>query len=141
MTGRGRAAAAGAAAAVVWGLAEPLDKRAFSYDYSDIALLGKAVTRGGGWRILGYAMHAANGALFGLGYEAARRRTSVPPVRLGVGLALLENTVLYPLTYVLDRRLPARGEPGVPPLANARAYAPSTWRHALFGYVLARLAR
>jgi len=99
------------------------------------------LTRGRCLRAAGYAMHAANGALFGLGYDAVRRRTSIPPVRLGVGLALLENTVLYPLTFVLDRRHPARGGPGVPQLATARAYAQSTWRHALFGYVLARLAR
>ncbi|MDF2751505.1 MAG: hypothetical protein K0T00_2681, partial [Gaiellaceae bacterium] len=58
----GRSAAAGAAAAIAWGLAEPLDRRALRYDYSDVALLGKAVTRGPHWRAAGFAVHAANGA-------------------------------------------------------------------------------
>ncbi len=62
-----RSAAAGAAAATVWGLLEPLDRKALRYDYSDVAVLGKAVTRGRGWRPIGFAIHAANGAGFGLG--------------------------------------------------------------------------
>ena len=65
-----RSAGAGAAAATIWGLAEPLDRKALRYDYSDVALLGKAVTRGRGWRAIGLAIHAANGAAFGLAYEA-----------------------------------------------------------------------
>ena len=48
-----RTAAAGAAAATVWGLIEPLDQRLFRSDYSDIALLGKAFTRRRGWRPVG----------------------------------------------------------------------------------------
>src|SRR6266550_733445 len=47
---RFRAAAAGAAAATVWGLFEPIDQRIFRCDYSDIAVLGKGVTRGRHWR-------------------------------------------------------------------------------------------
>nr|MBA3244459.1 hypothetical protein [Actinomycetota bacterium] len=43
-------AVAGAVAATAWGLVEPLDRRLFRSDYSDIALLGKAVTRGPRWR-------------------------------------------------------------------------------------------
>ena len=42
MTSGVRAAVAGAAAATVWGLLEPLDQRLLRCDYSDIALLGKA---------------------------------------------------------------------------------------------------
>ena len=66
-----RSAAAGAAAATVWGLQEPLDRAAFRSGYSDIALLGKLVTRGSGWRAAGFGIHAANGAAFGLAFEAA----------------------------------------------------------------------
>ena len=50
-----RSAAAGAVAATVWGLAEPLDQRLLRCDYSDVAVLGKAVTRGPGWRLAGFA--------------------------------------------------------------------------------------
>ena len=78
MTQRARAALAGAAAATVWGLLVPLDRRLFRCDYSDIALLGKAVTRGRGWWPLGFALHAINGAVFGLAFDAVRTRTGAP---------------------------------------------------------------
>ena len=141
MTSRARAAAAGAAAATVWGLLEPLDQRLFRCEYSDIALLGKAVTRGPGWWPLGFAIHGANGAVFGLAYDRLRRSSRADPRRLAVGMALGEHLVLYPLNVVVDRFHPARGEPGLPPLLSSpRAFAQATWRHLLFGLVLGRLA-
>jgi len=141
MSSYGRSAAAGAVAAAVWAVQEPLDQRVLRCDYSDVAVLGKAVTRGRGWRAAGTALHLANGALFGLGFEAARRRAAVPPRRLAVALALGEHIALYPLCYVVDRHHPARNEPGVPQLlANPRAFAQATWRHLLFGGLLAPLA-
>ena len=136
-----RAAAAGAAAAVLWGLQESLDQRVFGCDYSDDALLGKAVTGGRRWRTAGFAFHALNGAVFGLVYDELRRRVPVEPRRLALGMALGEHVTLYPLSWFVDRYHPARGAPGVPPLLhNPRAFAQATWRHALFGWVLGRLA-
>lgn len=135
-----REAAAGAVAAVVWGAQEPLDQRVFRCDYSDVALLGKAVSRTH-WRSVGFAAHAVNGAVFGLIYGAVRRRVPLGPSRLAVGMALAEHAALYPLSYLVDRYHPARGESGIPPLlTNPRAFAQATWRHALFGWVLGRLA-
>jgi hypothetical protein len=140
VTGRARSAAAGALAATAWGLAEPLDQRLLRCDYSDIALLGKAVTRRH-WRVSGFAIHAVNGAIFGLVFHELRARLRTPQRRLALGLALGEHAALYPLCYFVDRRHPARGEPGVPPLlTNPRAYLQATWRHALFGALLGRLA-
>jgi hypothetical protein len=134
-----RAAAAGAVAATVWGLQEPLDQRVFRCDYSDIALLGKAVTRGR-WRLAGFAVHTVNGAIFGLALDELRRRVRVEPRRLAVAAAVGEHLTLYPLCYFIDRYHPARGEPGIPPLlTNPRAFAQATWRHALFGLVVGRL--
>jgi len=49
---------AGATAATIWALEEPLDQRLLRCDYSDVALLGKAVTRGPGWRAAGLAAAA-----------------------------------------------------------------------------------
>ena len=133
---------AGAVAATVWSALEPIDKRLFRCDYSDVALLGKAVTRGPAWLPLGLAIHAVNGALFGLAFHEARRRLPIEPRRLALGMALAENLAFYPLGYLVDRYHPARGEPGVPPLlTNVRAFGQATARHALFGVLLGRLAR
>jgi hypothetical protein len=141
MNERLRSMAAGALAATAWGLQEPLDQRLFRCDYSDIAVLGKGVTRGPGWRSAGFALHVVNGALFGLAYHETRRRSGVEPRTLAVGMALAEHAALYPLCYFVDRFHPARGEPGVPPLlTNPRAFAQATWRHALFGLLLGRLS-
>jgi hypothetical protein len=112
------AALAGAIAATVWGLQEPFDRRLFRCDYSDVRLAG------------GLPAHALNGALFGLAFDAVRRRTRIDQRRLAVALALAEHTVLWPLLAVL--------EPDV--LKSPRAFAQGVYRHALFGYVLGRLA-
>ena len=136
-----RAAVAGAAAATAWALLEPLDQRLLGCDYSDVALLGKAVTRGHGWRATGLAIHAGNGAVFGLVFARAHRRLGGDPRRLGLGMALAEHLALYPLCGLVDRCHPARGTPGVPPLLrNRRAFVQATLRHAAFGLLLGRLA-
>jgi len=118
MSRRLRAAAAGAVAATVWGLQEPLDRRIFRSDYSDVRLVG------------GLPVHALNGALFGLAFDALRRRTSVDQRRLAIGSALVEHTVLWPLLALFDREL----------AASPRAFVQGLYRHALFGLVLGRLA-
>ena len=139
VSSRARAAAAGAAAATVWGLLEPLDERLFRSDYRDVALLGKLVTRGRGWRAAGFVLHAANGAVFGLGFDAVRRRSRLAPRRLAIGLALAENVALYPLAALVDAKHPRRGERHLPPLLRPRVFAQETFRHAVFGLVLGSL--
>jgi hypothetical protein len=124
----------------VWALQEPFDQRVFRCDYSDVALLGKLVTRGNHWRPAGFALHALNGAVFGLAFHEAQRNLRTNPRRLALALALAEHATLYPLCYFVDRYHPTRGERGVPRLlTNPRAFAQATWRHALFGAVLGRL--
>ncbi len=141
MASRLRSAAAGAAAAAVWALQEPLDQRVLRCDYSDVAVLGKGLVRRGNWRATGLAAHTLNGAIFGLAFHEARRRIPIGPRKLALGMALAEHVSLYPLCYFIDRYHPARGEPGVPPLLRSpRAFAQATWRHAVFGTVLGRLA-
>ena len=124
MSPRVRAAAAGAVAAVVWGLQEPLDQRLFGCDYSDVLFLGR------GRRSLGFAAHMANGALFGVAFDAVRRRIDVDERRLALALAIGEHVALWPFISLVDRRL----------LTSPRAFAQATYRHALFGLVLGRLA-
>jgi hypothetical protein len=113
-----RAALAGAVAAVVWGLQEPLDRRVFRSDYSDVELVG------------GLRVHAFNGALFGLAFGAIRKRTRVEQRRLALALALAEHAALWPLLGFIDREL----------VRSPRAFAQGVYRHALFGVILGRLA-
>jgi hypothetical protein len=127
---RSRAAAAGVVAATIWGLQEPIDRRLFGCDYSDVEFLGKAVTRGRGSRAAGFGVHAVNGAIFGLAFNELRKRVPIAPRRLAIAAAVGEHMALYPLFYFIDRPL----------LTNPRAFAQQTWRHALFGFVLGRLA-
>jgi hypothetical protein len=124
MSPRTRAAAAGAVAAAVWGLQEPLDQRVFGCSYSDVLFLGR------GRPALGFALHLANGALFGLAFDAVRQRIDVDERRLALALALGEHTALWPFIGLVDRRL----------LTSPRAFAQATYRHALFGMLLGRLA-
>jgi hypothetical protein len=133
---RVEAAVAGALAATTWALLEPVDRRLFRYGYSDVALLGKLVTRGPHWRAAGLAVHALNGAAFGLAYDELnrRRRVSAP------ALALAEHVGLFPLSALIDRFHPARGSEGVPRIVHPRAFGQATVRHVVFGVVLGRLA-
>jgi hypothetical protein len=135
-----RAVGAGALAALVWGALEPLDRRIFRHDYSDVAVLGKAFTQSPGWRPLGFAIHALNGAVFGLAYHEARR-LPVGPMRLALGMALAEHLALFPTGLFVDRHHPARGEPGVARLFHPRAFGQATARHLAFGFLLGRFAR
>lgn len=137
---RVRATAAGATAALAWAVAERIDRKVFANDYTDVALLGKFVTRSWAWPLAGVALHAANGAAFGVAFDLARRRTSVPPRRLALRLALTEHLLLFPLGALIDRYHPARGEAGLERVFGGRAFAQATVRHALFGLVLGRLA-
>lgn len=128
-------AVAGAAAAGVWALQQPLDKRVLGTRYDDVELLGKLVTRGPAWRAAGLAMHAANGALFGATYALLRPRLPGPPVAIALGAAMAEHFGFWPLGRLIDRHHPARRE--LEPLqGNRRALAAATWRHALFGVLL-----
>ena len=124
MSTRVRAAVAGSVAAVVWGLQEPLDQRVFGCDYSDLLFLGR------GHRSVGFVVHAANGALFGLAFDAVRRRVDGDQRRLALALAIGEHLALWPFIGLVDRSL----------VTSPRAFMQATYRHALFGFVLGRLA-
>jgi hypothetical protein len=135
-----RGAIAGALAASVWAAQIPLDKRAFRSDFDDLALLGKAVTRGDAWPVAGWALHVQNGALFGALYANLAPRLPLPSWARGPVAASAENLLTWPLTALTDRLHPARKE--LPTLfASPRAFAQSTWRHLLFGVLLGELER
>ena len=133
-------ALAGALAAAVWALQQPLDKRLFRSDYDDLELLGKLVARDSSWPFAGLALHVQNGAAFGAAYSQLRPFIPGPPATRGVTAAIAEHLALWPLARLSDRHHPARGE--LPPLSgNRRAFAQSTWRHVLFGAVMGEVER
>ena len=135
-----RGALAGATAAGVWAVQQPLDIRLFGVPYDDTALLGKAVTRGRAWPVVGAAMHLANGAIFGAIYANVAPLMPLPAWAKGPTAALIENTVLWPGVALTDRVHPARDE--LPQLSGTMAaFAQGTWRHLLFGFVLGELER
>jgi hypothetical protein len=135
-----RGALAGAVAAGVWALQQPLDQRVFGVAYDDTELLGKLVTRGPAWPAVGMALHVANGAVFGAVYAGVSRRLPLPAWARGPAAAMAEHLGSWPLVGVNDRLHPARDE--MPALgASPRAFAQATWRHLLFGVVLGELER
>jgi len=134
-----RGALAGVAAAAAWGAAEPVARRLFRVPYSDIRLLGAAVTSGPHWKATGWGVHLLNGAIFG----AVFARLGGHGVLRGVAAAQVENLVLWmPGMVVVDRFHPDRRSGEWPPLLrNSRVFAYEVAVHALFGAVLGALTR
>ena len=133
-----RGGVAGAVATVVMTLEEPLDQRLFDSKYEDIKILGKLVTRGDGWRPIGFALHVQNGALLGAAYARLKPSLPGPAVLRGLLTGLIEHVATWPLTVLVDRYHPARKE--LPKLAaNRQAFGQATIRHAVFGIVLGLL--
>lgn len=135
-----RGAFAGAVAAGVWLAQQPLDKPVFGVEYDDSELLGKTITRGRAWPVVGAVMHLGNGALMGAAYANFAPRLPLPSWSRGPIVAMIEHVATWPLTIAVDRVHPARDD--LPRLAGSgRAFAQATWRHLVFGIVLGELER
>ena len=135
-----RGALAGAAAAAVWAAQQPLDQRVFGVQYDDVELLGRFVTDGPAAYPIGFAMHLANGALFGAAFANAGRALPLPAPLRGPVAGFVEHLATWPGTAALSRVHPASGD--LPELwGSGRAFAQATWRHVLFGAVLGELER
>src|SRR5436305_11297454 len=133
-----RGGVAGAVAAVVMTLEQPLDKRLFDSKYDDVEILGKLFSRGDHWRPIGFTLHVQNGAIFGAAYARLRPSLPGPAVLRGLLAGLVEHLATWPMTALVDRYHPARKE--LPNLAaNRRAFGQATIRHAVFGIVLGLL--
>src|SRR3954447_6586709 len=102
-----RGALAGAAAAAVWAAQQPLDQRVFGVQYDDVELLGRFVTDGPAAYPIGFAMHLANGALFGAAFANAGRTLPLPAALRGPVAGLVEHLATWPGTAALSRVHPA----------------------------------
>jgi hypothetical protein len=135
---RVRGAAAGVVAAAAWAASEPILGRLIRTPYSDVRLLGRAVTRGRAWPAVGIAIHLANGAVFGAVFE----RVGLRGAKAGIAAAELENLVLWPGFAVADRLHPDRRDGAWPPLLSSpRVAVYEIAAHALFGAVLGTLLK
>ena len=123
-----RGALAGAAAAGVWLLQQPLDKRIFDWPHDDAELLGRLT---GTDATTGALLHLGNGALFGAVYANAAPAVPLAPRLRGPAAGLLEHLATWPLTALVAPEM----------TSSPRAFAQSTWRHVLFGFVLGELDR
>ena len=129
---------AGAVAAIVMSLEQPIDKRLFDSPYDDIEILGKLVTRGEDWQPIGVVLHVQNGAVLGATYARLKPSLPGPAVLRGLLAGLIEHIATWPMVALVDRYHPARKE--LPKLAgNPRAFGQATIRHAVFGIVLGLL--
>jgi hypothetical protein len=135
-----RGAIAGTAAAAVWAVQQPLDRRLFGHPYDDTELLGRLVVRSGAWQAAGVALHLVNGAVFGAAYANVAPSLPVPAALRGPLAGLAEHLATWPGTAVVERVHPARSD--LPQLwGSGRAFAQAAWRHLLFGFVLGELER
>lgn len=133
-----RGALAGMAAATAWAAAEPALQRVFGTPYSDVRLLGGAVTRGPLWRPIGFSAHLANGVAFGALFERLGGRGW----KQGLLAAQVESAGLWPGMALVDRFHPDRKSGAWPRLlTNRRIFAYEVATHALFGVVLGALLR
>ncbi len=108
----------------MWAAQEPLDQLVFGVAYSDTELLARPA---GGSRPAGWAIHLANGALFGAAYALVAQRIPGPGVAKGAAAGMAENLATWPLTRFL---------PSVDLWGNRRAFWQAVWRHLLFGALL-----
>lgn len=124
-------------AAAAWAAAEPALQRVFGTPYSDIRLLGRPVSRRH-WRLVGTAIHVANGAVAGVLF----RRLGLHGWKAGIAAAQIESAALWPGMAVVDRLHPDRRSGAWPPLLrNARVFGQEVAAHVVFGGVLGLLVR
>ena len=123
-----RGAVAGAAGATAWALAEPILRRVYDTNYSDVRLAGRLLTRGRLWPLAGIAAHTAFGAGLGVALVATEQTTTIRAL-LG---SQAENFVAWPAMALVDRVHPDRRDGNWPPLlTNPSVFAQSASGHAL----------
>lgn len=131
-----RAAAAGAAGAAAWVVAEPAIRRAVGSPHRELRLVGALVAPERLWLPVGLAVHLANGAAFGIVFDRLGGRG----IRAAVIAAQVENALLWPAMVLVDRLHPDVRSGRWPQLArNPRVAAHEVAGHLVFGLVLGGL--
>lgn len=138
MTRVARAAMAGVAGAVAYLVEQELDRRVANPRSNDLVLLGGLVTSNAAvWHPLGFGMHLAAGAVFGVVFDAIVAPLLRGPYWLrGVVMGQVENVALWPLIVLVDRVHPAVRSGTIAPLNRPVYFAQSVLRHVALGAVL-----
>jgi len=136
-----RAIRAGGNAALVYLGVMYVDMAVTRSPSNDLLLLGRMVTvdrrRA---RMIGFLAHMGFGITLSLAYAGyARRRLPGPAWARGVAMLMGENTLLWPLVWVVDRRHPAMRSGELPKLNRPIPMAQQIVRHVAFGVTLGLL--
>jgi hypothetical protein len=129
---------AGLLAGLAFVAAELVDRRLVSGVYSDMKLLGYAVTRRSPWwQIAALLIHEFNSLVFAFSYNRVMGpRLPGRGWRRGLLAAMIESTVLWPLVYLANLVHPAVKRGAMPPIGGWKDFAVATTRHVAFGVVL-----
>ncbi len=134
-------------AAMIAGLAfvaeELVDERFLQPVYSDMKLLGYAVTRKSPqWWIVALIMHQFNSLLFALVYSRV-----IGPYLPGTGwrrgflMAMIEGNGLWPFVYLMNKVHPGIKAGAMRPIGGWRDILAGELRHIAFGLVLGQLCQ
>ena len=131
-TGRCAAPLAGAVAAGIWALQQPLDQKLFGVRYDDTELLGKLVTRGSAWPAAGTALHLAQRRGVRRGLRAGRPAAAAAGLGARARGGPAEHFAQLAADVGLRQASPRARRPAGAG-GNRGAFAQATWRHLLFG--------
>ena len=132
------AALAGATAAAAWIAVEPVTRRLTGGTHRELRLISGTLRGERGTDALGWAVHLANGATFGVAF----RRLGGRGIRRAVLAAQAENAVLWPGMAIVDRIHPDVRSGRWPRLFSDRGtIAQEIAGHVVFGAVLGALVR
>jgi hypothetical protein len=132
------AALAGAIAAAAWIGVEPVSRRLAGGTHRELRLISGSLAGDRGGDALGWAVHLANGAAFGVAF----RRLGGHGVLRGVIAAQTENALLWPGMAIVDRFHPDVRSGRWPKLFSDRStIGQEIAGHVVFGVVLGVLIR
>lgn len=133
-------AISGVPAGVAHAIVNEIDRRALRYNADDLLLLsGLVIDNPSTARRVGFAMHLSAAMTFGAIWAVIIHPTDQrDAVRKGIGAALVENTVLWPLVIPLDRRHPYIRAGRLDRFNHPRSLLQACLRHIALGYVLGK---
>jgi hypothetical protein len=132
-------ALAGMAGGTVFAIVMKLDMALSGRRVDDFQLLAGFGPLRDKWPVVGAVIHAFNSITVGALYGIVSSHLPGSGWRKGLGFALAENTILWPVLTVLDRVHPAIKAGELPVYNRPWPFFVENLRHAAFGIVLGAL--